>query len=85
MKNLEKLIFYLLISIQKNNCIPVKLRRLLLIATQTHQFGSQEKRAGNCYEIDVVIGDGSWIGMGAKILFGVTISRGCVVCGAQLL
>ena len=144
MKNLKKFIFNLLISIQKNNCIPVKLRRLLLIAggievgkgaiiasgvdfktsnvcigenalvnknchlyagkvshirigvntqlaydvliaTQTHQIGSQEKRAGNCYESDVVIGDGCWIGMGAKILPGVTIGRGCVVGGGTVV
>lgn len=57
----------------------------VLIATQTHQIESREKRAGNCYESDVVTGDGCWIGIGAKFLPGVTIGRGCVVCGGTVV
>lgn len=51
------------------------------VAFQTggHKIGSRERRTGDGFTEDIMIGDVCWIGTRSTILSGVTISDGCVI------
>lgn len=44
-----------------------------------HNIGTAEQRAGIHKEAPIIIEDGSWIGLNATIMPGVTIAKGCVI------
>jgi len=54
------------------------------IYTVDHPRDARERRAGGCIAKPVVIGDGVWIGGGAKILPGVTIGENAII-GANVV
>mgnify|MGYP002700292772 FL=1 len=54
------------------------------IYTVDHPRDAQERRAGGCIAKPVLIGDGVWIGGGAKILPGVTIGDNAII-GANVV
>jgi maltose O-acetyltransferase len=45
----------------------------------THAVGDANRRALEPLSLPITIEDGSWIGVGATILPGVTVARGCIV------
>lgn len=49
------------------------------ICCVSHQIGDYEKRAGDSFNKNVIIGKGCWIGANVVILPGVTIGPGTVV------
>jgi maltose O-acetyltransferase len=49
------------------------------IYTVDHPREAQARRAGGCIAKPVIIGDGVWIGGGAKILPGVTIGENTII------
>lgn len=49
------------------------------IYTVDHPRDAMARRAGGCIAKPVVIGDGVWIGCGAKILPGVTIGENAII------
>lgn len=53
--------------------------------TSSHELGEHWRRAGAVLAVDVVIGDGCWIGAGAMILPGVAIGQGCIVAGGSVV
>lgn len=52
------------------------------INTGSHIIGLSDRRAGENIANSIYIGDGTWIGMGALILGGSNIGKGCVVAAA---
>ena len=54
------------------------------IYTVDHPRDAQARRAGGCNAQPVTIGDGAWIGGGAKILPGVTIGENALI-GANVV
>lgn len=50
-----------------------------LISTGSHHLGPAKHRAGTNYARSIIIGDGTWIGMGCIILDGTVIGQGSVV------
>lgn len=74
----------------KNNCSiiigdNVKIAFDVTIAAATHVIGDHDKRCGESQYRNIVIGDGSWIGMRSTILSGVTIGKGCVIGAGALV
>lgn len=59
-----------------NNC---DLAPEVSFITGSHIIGSRERRAGEGYNAEIIVGSGCWIGTGADIMPGVTIGDGCVV------
>lgn len=57
----------------------------VLFCTSTHEFGSNEKRAGKAYGESIKIGNGCWIGARATILPGVTIGNGCIIAAGAVV
>ncbi len=51
----------------------------------SHEIGSEELRAGNAKSGDIIIEDGSWIGIGAIILPGVTIGKGSIIAAGAVV
>ncbi|SHH40519.1 maltose O-acetyltransferase/hypothetical protein [Jatrophihabitans endophyticus] len=51
----------------------------VVITAATHHLGGSGKRADGPRSEPVVIEDGCWLGVGAVVLPGVTVRRGCVV------
>lgn len=49
------------------------------IYTVDHPREAQARRAGGCIAKPVIIGDGVWVGGGAKILPGVTIGENAII------
>lgn len=52
--------------------------RVVLIAT-THRIGPGRQRAGRNEAAPIVIGRGSWLGVGVTVLPGVRVAPGCVI------
>ena len=63
------------ISIGRN----VQIAPGVQLVTADHEIGEPQQRAGTNTSGAIVIGDGSWIGVGAIVLAGVTIGPGCVI------
>ena len=53
--------------------------------TGSHLIGGPGRRAGQGTALPITVGDGSWIGTGARILGGVSIGRGCIVAAGAVL
>ena len=51
----------------------------VMVATSTHDLGDELKRYGAYRTAPVVIGAGSWVGLRATIMPGVTIAPGCII------
>jgi len=51
----------------------------------THEMGGMIHRAGKGISLDIVIGDGTWIGTNVTIIGGVCIGRGCVVAAGSVV
>ena len=51
----------------------------------SHEIGREELRAGNAKSGDIIIEDGSWIGIGAIILPGVTIGKGSIIAAGSVV
>lgn len=45
----------------------------------THEMGDSQRRAGEVYNDEIVVGDGCWIGTRATLLPGVHIGAGSVI------
>ncbi len=57
----------------------------VLVLTQTHEVGTQHRRAAALKNLPVTICNGAWIGARACILPGVTIGPGAVVGAGALV
>ena len=55
------------------------------IYTVDHPRDAQQRRAGGCFAKSVTIGNGVWIGGGAKILPGVTIDNNAIVAANSVV
>ena len=53
--------------------------------TGSHLIGGPKKRAGQNVARDIVVGDGTWIGMGSVVLDGASIGSGCVVAAGSVV
>jgi maltose O-acetyltransferase len=53
--------------------------------TGSHHMGPASRRAGTGTAASIVIGDGCWIGAGARILAGVSVGRGAVVAAGSVV
>lgn len=51
----------------------------------SHLIGEGTRRGGDGIARPITIGDGTWIGAGAKILDGVSIGSGCVVAAGSVV
>lgn len=63
----------------------VALGHQVMILTDSHAIGDQERRAGPLVAQPVEIGDGAWIGARALLLPGVTIGAGAVVAAGAVV
>ena len=63
----------------------VALGHQVMILTDTHEIGDQQRRAGPLVALPVVIGAGAWIGARATLLPGVTIGEGAVVAAGAVV
>lgn len=63
----------------------VALGHQVMILTDTHAIGDQQRRAGPLEAFPVYIGDGAWIGARAILLPGVTIGAGAVVAAGAVV
>lgn len=55
------------------------------LCCDTHELGPSSRRSGANVKLQVVIGDGCWIGANATILPGVTVAPGCVVAAGAVV
>jgi maltose O-acetyltransferase len=55
------------------------------IHTVTHEIADATRRAGKQRVLPTTIGDGVWIGAGARVLPGVTVGSGCVIAAGSLV
>lgn len=69
------------ISIGKNCNIAMQV----LFCTSTHEFGSNERRAGKNVGMNIFVGDGCWIGARSIILPGVRIWEGCIIAAGAIV
>lgn len=53
--------------------------------TGSHEIGDASRRAGKGTAAAIVIGDGCWIGAGARILGGVSIGNGAIVAAGAVV
>lgn len=51
--------------------------------TGSHKIGKKERRAGEGYNDDIIVKEGSWIGARSTVLSGVAISSGAVVAACS--
>lgn len=58
--------------------------RVNLLCT-THDIGESNRRASTIRWGNISIKDGAWIGVGATILPGVTIDKGCIVAAGAVV
>ena len=63
------------ITIGKN----VAIAKNVIFETGAHNIGPKNRRAAEATAKDIVVGDGTYIGIGSIILQGVTIGEGCVI------
>jgi maltose O-acetyltransferase len=56
-----------------------------VIVTGTHEIGSAQHRAGEGLSLEIIVGDGTWIGAHSTILGGVHIGPGCVIGAGSLV
>lgn len=63
----------------------VALGHQVMILTDTHAIGDQQRRAGALEAYPVQIEDGAWIGARAILLPGVTIGAGAVVAAGAVV
>ena len=59
-----------------SNC---DLAPFIRINTGSHLIGSAERRAGSGYCEDILIGNGTWIGMNSIFIAGAKVGAGCVI------
>lgn len=57
----------------------------VMFATGTHIIGDVYRRAGPGYSLDIVVGDGCWLGARTTILGGVTIGAGSIIGAGSLV
>lgn len=57
----------------------------VMVLTDSHAIGDQQRRAGPLTALPVHIGDGVWVGARATILPGVTIGAGAVVAAGAVV
>lgn len=69
------------VSIGSNVCVGFGVS----FCTVSHHVGDHERRAGDFYVADIVVGNGCWIGANATILPGVTIGDGCVIAAGAVV
>jgi maltose O-acetyltransferase len=70
------------VRLEKNVCLGPFVR----IFTGTHPIGpGSNRRQGQVVAKPVVVGSGSWIGLGAMLLPGVTVGRGCIVAAGAVV
>lgn len=55
------------------------------LITDSHEIGSNNKRAGAVTFLPIVIGDGCWIGANATILGGVSIGNGTIIAAGAVV
>lgn len=55
------------------------------IITGTHEIGDSTHRAGKGKSLNIIIGDGTWIGAHSTILGGVCIGQGCIIAAGSLV
>jgi acetyltransferase-like isoleucine patch superfamily enzyme len=56
-----------------------------VIVTGTHEIGDSTHRAGKGKSLNIIIGDGTWIGANSTILGGVCIGQGCIIAAGSLV
>lgn len=69
------------ISIGKNCGIAAGVKFI----TDSHEVGMPEKRCGSNYDKNIIVEDGCWVGVGAIILPGVTIHKGCIIAAGSVV
>lgn len=57
----------------------------VMIMTVSHEFGNADRRCGKLTSAPVSIGDGVWIGSGAKLLPGIKIGDGAIVASGAVV
>lgn len=53
--------------------------------TGTHAPGGAERRAGAGTSLQIIVGDGSWVGVRTTILAGADIGPGCIVAAGAIV
>ena len=56
-----------------------------IVHAGTHKIGNSERRAGITYPGKIVIGDGTWVGVGAIILSGANIGKGSMIAANSVV
>ncbi len=51
----------------------------------SHRIGTAQRRAGEGFADDIVVGSGSWIGVGATLLPGVHLGQGSLVAAGAVV
>jgi maltose O-acetyltransferase len=57
----------------------------VLLLTQSHEIGVEERRAGDLISLPVVIGAGAWVGARVTVLPGVTVGPGAIVAAGAVV
>jgi maltose O-acetyltransferase len=57
----------------------------VMLLTDSHELGPEERRASNMISQPVTIGNGVWIGTRSVILAGVTIGAGSIVAAGSMV
>ena len=57
----------------------------ILFVNGTHEIGNSNKRAGEEKAMDIIIGDGTWIGSSVTINGGAIVGKGTVVASGSVV
>ena len=57
----------------------VQIARDVIFETGMHEIGDSAMRGGPSIGKNIIVGNGTWIGVGAIILPGVSIGEGCMI------
>ena len=56
-----------------------------IIHSGTHLLGRSDRRAGELHGEDILIGQGSWVGVGGIVCAGAEIGAGCIVAAGAVV
>ena len=57
----------------------------VIISCHSHELGNSDRRVGKGITAPIRIGDGTWIGIRATIVYGASVGAGCVVAAGSVV
>lgn len=63
----------------------VDIAPMCILDSGTHEKGGSDRRAGTGSGMEILIGDGCWVGLGARILPGASIGAGSIVAAGAVV